>query len=364
MNVYPQLVRGLTFNVLKAPEFDTLIESAANKYDFRLPQTVNPFWTYQLTYEYLKDYPLDLVIGLITTDYRVLLDFFLWAQGQNASFLFFDPDDNVVGPAMIGGVPNVPLAQLPNTVTDGAGAYYTAIQRTFGRLFYEDITDLNLTTDTEGVPLVVYANGVLQLLSHDYTVSTTPGLTVPGAAFMGQYLIWTPYPSPAGQALSEVAGGTLAATTYHVRATLVNLSGGESTPSNEQTLAVDVNNLLHVTSPLPIFPARASVTGWNIYVSTATGTETKQNSTPIAIGTNWTEPTSGLIAGAALPLIDTSATPASPVTAQFGFYFRVRFGSDSQDFEKFMNNLWCIGGDYSKNGSGILKLVTSRPVPL
>jgi hypothetical protein len=69
--------------------------------------------------------------------------------------------------------------------------------------------------------------------------------------------------------------------------------------------------------------------------------------------------------------------PATPVTAAFNFYFRVRFGSDSQDFEKFLNTgsgvappagqgggLWTIGGSEAQNGTGTLKLRTARPVPL
>lgn len=70
--------------------------------------------------------------------------------------------------------------------------------------------------------------------------------------------------------------------------------------------------------------------------------------------------------------------PPAPVTAQFNFYFRVRFDSDSQDFEKFLGagssagappagqggGYWTIGGENSQNGSGTLVLRTARPVPL
>lgn len=53
--------------------------------------------------------------------------------------------------------------------------------------------------------------------------------------------------------------------------------------------------------------------------------------------------------------------PAAPITATFNFYFRVRFDGDTQDFERWAQGLWTIGGSQSKNGSGFLKLVTSRP---
>jgi hypothetical protein len=71
------------------------------------------------------------------------------------------------------------------------------------------------------------------------------------------------------------------------------------------------------------------------------------------------------------------AGPAAPVTAQFHFYFRVRFDTDSQDFEKFAGigstagqppsgqggGYWTVGGSESQNGTGTLVLRTARPVP-
>lgn len=40
--VYPTLP-GLTYPVLRAINFDTLVQGSANKYEVRLPQMVNPF---------------------------------------------------------------------------------------------------------------------------------------------------------------------------------------------------------------------------------------------------------------------------------------------------------------------------------
>jgi hypothetical protein len=58
--------------------------------------------------------------------------------------------------------------------------------------------------------------------------------------------------------------------------------------------------------------------------------------------------------------VQWTGTPTGPITAQFNFYFRVRFETDKQDFEKFMKLLWTIGGSEGKNGSGMLKLVSAR----
>jgi len=113
-------------------------------------------------------------------------------------------------------------------------------------------------------------------------------------------------PAPAANgALTATAAGTLAAATYYVRSTWTN-AAGETLASPETSLAVAVNNVLNVAAPSS---PPAAATGWNVYVSTATGTETRQNgTTPVALGTAWVEPTTGLVAGTALPTSQTTAT--------------------------------------------------------
>lgn len=112
----------------------------------------------------------------------------------------------------------------------------------------------------------------------------------------------TPIAGPPGTpSLSEVSGGTLAATTYYVVITYTN-STGQTTASAEASLAVAANNLLSVASPA----ASTAATGWNVFVSTSSGTETLQNSSPIPIGTAWTMPTTGLVSGTTPPTLDDS----------------------------------------------------------
>jgi hypothetical protein len=55
-----------------------------------------------------------------------------------------------------------------------------------------------------------------------------------------------------------------------------------------------------------------------------------------------------------------AAKPTEPVTAQFGFYQRVRFEEDRQDFTRFMEQLWAIGGPNGSGGSGYLRMISSR----
>ena len=124
--------------------------------------------------------------------------------------------------------------------------------------------------------------------------------------------------TPATAVLSSVASGALAGATYYVRVAYTN-SAGETEASTESSLAIAVNHVVSVASPA----ASGDATGYNVYVSTTTGTETKQNGgTPIAIGVAWQEPNTGLVAGAALPVADTmgdayvisGATSGAPTT--------------------------------------------------
>ncbi len=116
----------------------------------------------------------------------------------------------------------------------------------------------------------------------------------------------TPVSPPAAPTVGSSAGGTLAAATYLTMVTYVT-ELGETTPSPASSLAVAVDYVLTVTSPPSVTTANGLL-GYNVYSTTgAAGTETKQNSAPIPIGTNWTEPTTGLVAGATVPTANLSA---------------------------------------------------------
>src|SRR5437763_10358169 len=74
---------------------------------------------------------------------------------------------------------------------------------------------------------------------------------------------------------------------------------GETMASAESSRPVAATRLLKVTSP----SAASGATGYNVYVSTTSRQETRQNGgTPITIGTDWTESTGGLVSGASMPI--------------------------------------------------------------
>lgn len=121
----------------------------------------------------------------------------------------------------------------------------------------------------------------------------------------------SPLTPPGNAALSQVASGALAATTYFVRTSFLNGVGESIAPAaNETTLAVLINNVLVVTQPpIPIGAngVAESATQWRVYVSTTTGTETLQATLPISTLT-WQEPNSGLVAGAAMPAVNSGVS--------------------------------------------------------
>ena len=131
--VFPSLP-GLTFTSVKTPEFSTLIEAGSNGYEVRLPQYSNPIWSWKLVMDFLHDF----FWGSFTTvsELRTLMGFFNAQNGSASAFLYTDPDDNYVGPALTSlSAPNAPLAQLA-LVNDGAGNYYSPMPRTLDGVSY------------------------------------------------------------------------------------------------------------------------------------------------------------------------------------------------------------------------------------
>src|SRR5437763_7742058 len=89
--VYPSLVKGLTYTVLKVPEFRTLKQEASNGYTLRMPQIKNPLWHFSLIYDYLYDTylsPNNTQAYGPTTDLQTLMGFFIQMRGQGGDFLF------------------------------------------------------------------------------------------------------------------------------------------------------------------------------------------------------------------------------------------------------------------------------------
>jgi hypothetical protein len=134
-------------------------------------------------------------------------------------------------------------------------------------------------------------------------------------------IIFPSQPSiPDPPAVDWVPGGAFAETTYYFHVTRVG-PYGESLPSIEFSATVPANNLPRVASPADAV-APTIATGWNIYASVAPGIETQQNAAVIDIGSSWTMPVTGLIAGSAFP-----ATWGATLT----FLYQPRFVPSASD---------------------------------
>lgn len=99
---------------------------------------------------------------------------------------------------------------------------------------------------------------------------------------------------------SLTTAGSLAARTYYLRCTFVDSAGLESSASDEAMIWIPSLRLCQVMSPKPSFAQNSYgvlYSHYNVYAAVSPNSETLQNSSPIAIGTNWTEPSTGLIGG-------------------------------------------------------------------
>lgn len=146
-------------------------------------------------------------------------------------------------------------------------------------------------------------------------------------------------PVPGSPSLSQVAGGSKGARTSFVRIALMK-DGLLRGISAEASLAISANNLTKVTSPA----SQAGMDGWVVLYGTSTGNLFVQQSSPIAFGTDWTEPTGAVkTTGSRFTNFpDVKAAIAFDLTASRGFRF--------YPYYKFSNSV--IGFEGGANGSG------------
>ncbi len=83
--VFPTMP-GVNWNVTKAPEFTTLVQTAASKRELRASLTAYPIYEISMSYEFLRQH------GAFN-ELRELCGFFLARRGKFDSFLFTDPSD-------------------------------------------------------------------------------------------------------------------------------------------------------------------------------------------------------------------------------------------------------------------------------
>lgn len=297
--VLPSLI-GLGIDVKREALWNNKIQEAISGKENRIAYWTYPRYRWTLKFNVLR-------ASSAYTELQQLIGFFNSRQGKFDTFLYTDADDNSVTGQQI-------------STGNGSTAAYQLI-RTFGS-FIEPILAPNVVSAVR-----------------------LGGVSIPSGGIT----------SPSAPTLGSSSGGSLGGTTYYVKITYVTQSG-ETQPSSEVNLAVAANNLLTVKESTT---APTGAIGFNVYVSTSTGTETLQNSvgTPVTLGSTWTEPTSGLISGSALPSSNTTGWSVSNwgtsspgvltfagtvlntviITADFTYYFPVRMDEDIVAFDMFLS---------------------------
>jgi uncharacterized protein (TIGR02217 family) len=300
--ILPSLA-GLGFPVTRTPVWDTVLQQNISGKEVRVALQSYPRWKWELSFTVLRS-------SAAYTELQQLAGFFNARQGMFDTFLYQDADDNSVTSQTIG-------------TGDGTTTAFQLI-RSFGS-FLEPVLAPNSLA-------AVYLGGV----------------SIPLAG----------YSAPTNGALTSTSAGSLGATTYYVKTTWTTNSG-QTLPSAETSLAVAANKVLNVAAPSG---APAGATGWAVYVSNTvgggSGAETLQAVN--ALGSPWVEPTSGLVAGAALPSSNTTGwslstwgstnpgvvtfagAPANTVaiTADFTYYWPCRMSDDSLGFSMFLGGMY------------------------
>lgn len=205
--------------------------------------------------------------------------------------------DTTVATVIGGGTGSPQTFQVLRQITTGAGGTCT-------------ITVTCADNVTASLTVTVY--GDLQITSTSATFQPTGTISVAEPNYTGSVscTLQNQITSvPGTPSLSQTTSGSLPATTYYVVTTYTN-SLGETTKSAEASLAVSANNVLVVASPA----SAANATGWNVYVSTSTGTETLQGGN--SIGSSWTLPDTGLVTGTSPPTANTTALCTVSPTSQ------------------------------------------------
>ncbi len=105
-------------------------------------------------------------------------------------------------------------------------------------------------------------------------------------------IVKTPIPRAQQPTFGYVAG-LIPATTYYVEVSWVAANGQEGAPSEETTYASPAGSLPVVTA----VNAPAVAMGFNVYMGVSAEAVTLQTETPVAVGTSFTLPASGLVTG-------------------------------------------------------------------
>jgi uncharacterized protein (TIGR02217 family) len=91
-------LKGITFSSVKTPTWARRIQRSVSGREIVVQDYANPIWNFRLTFGFLRDYP----VGLVLSELRLLMDFYLQMQASGDTFLYRDRDDYFVTDEPIG----------------------------------------------------------------------------------------------------------------------------------------------------------------------------------------------------------------------------------------------------------------------
>ena len=285
VGVFPDLITwaGLEWSVIKTPTFQTRIQRAVSGRELRALDYPYPLWQFEVTYNFLRDpndsrLILPQSIPAATSELRTLMGFCMLCQGAYGTFLFNDPTDNFVSFQKL--LPAISVASAAIPARGGSGY---------------------------AVGDVVFPPGGVTQNPASYLVSGVSGsgaVTSMAVKNSGNYSVVPPL--------------------------TLGLSGGSGTGLVGSVTWVTTVQLARTMGPTPngsvglLERISAPNTLYTIFYNGVPQLPT------------WSLDSSTGIVTLALPFFSTQPT----IEAEFTFYFRCRFISDSYAFENFMSGRW------------------------
>lgn len=276
--VFPEL-RGLSWSVNRMPAFSTLKARHQSGYEVRAALYQYPLWTFKLQFDYLPNRE----DGITDTDLQTLLGFFLARQGCWEPFLYRDPENYIVQDQAL-GTGNGAQTQFP--LLRRVGAFFELVGQLNTRAaFTFTSAGVNITDNTVSAP------------DHGFTSGYGPVQLVAGGA---------------------LPTGLLASTNYWLYAA--------------------------TSDTLGFATSRADAIAGTVVDLTAVGSGTTQANNDVAIYADGVlvSPADYTFLGPNQIVFDAAPAADVVITADFQYYFVVRFEEDEQDYEEFMDRLYSL----------------------
>jgi hypothetical protein len=109
-------------------------------------------------------------------------------------------------------------------------------------------------------------------------------------------IVYNPLPKPA-MPLVAIETGTVSAVALYIQTAWTDGQGDEGALSPVNGVILDGTSNIVVAMSEGVLEAPPAAAGWNLYVGTTDSDITRQNNAPLAIGSTWILPNTGLIYG-------------------------------------------------------------------